>query len=175
MAALRLLAPRYLVASVAQLSPRVLGAWRVEALMLDLDNTLVAWGESMPPTVVRDWVMELRRSAIPACVVSNSRSPRARTISALLSLPFAEGRFKPSASKLRHALQILGTPPERTAMVGDQLFTDVLAGNRLGVPTILTAPLFPREPLRIQVMRAIERRVLAGLARRGVTPRSPDV
>lgn len=175
MAALRLLAPRYVVESVAQLSPRLLGAWGVAALMLDLDNTLVAWGESMPPPAVREWVAGLRQSGIPACVVSNRTSARTRAIAALLGLPMAVGRFKPSASKLRHALQILGTPPERTAMVGDQLFTDVLAGNRLGVPTILTAPLGPREPLRTQVMRRIERRVLAGLARRGVRPRTPEV
>ncbi len=175
MAALRLLAPSYRVAAVVQLSPRLLRAWRVDALMLDLDSTLVAWGESAPPQGVCDWVAELHRSGIPACVVSNSYSSRARAVAEALGLPVAQGRFKPSAAKLRHALHILGTPPARTAMVGDQLFTDVLAGNRLGVPTILTGPLDPHEPLRIRLIRAIERRVLAALARRGMAPRSLEV
>jgi len=175
MTALRLLAPRYRVAAVTQLSPRLLRAWGIGALMLDLDNTLVAWAESVPPQGVGDWVAELRRSGIPACVVSNSYSSRTRAVAEALGLPVAQGRFKPSAAKLRHALRILGTPPACTAMVGDQLFTDVLAGNRLGVPTILTAPLNPREPLRIRPIRAIERRVLAALARWGVAPHSLEV
>jgi hypothetical protein len=168
-----LLVPRYTVRGVVQLSPHQLQAWGLDALMLDLDNTLVLWGETAPPPPVSAWVAELRRVGIPACVVSNSLSGRARAISALLSLPVAEGRFKPSAAKLRHALRLLGTPPARTAMVGDQLFTDVLAGNRLGVPTILTAPLAPYEPLRVHVLRGLERRVLAAFARRGVVPLSP--
>ncbi len=172
---LRLLAPRYRVASIAQLTPGRLHAWGLEALMLDLDNTLVAWGESTPPPVVHDWLAELRRSRIAACVVSNSYSARTRAISTSLGLPAAQGRSKPSSRKLRDALRILGSPPERTAMVGDQLFTDVLAGNRLGVPTILTAPLAPNEPFRVWMMRGIERRVFAVLARRGLMPPTPEV
>jgi len=57
--------------------------------------------------------------------------------------------------------------------VGDQLFTDILAGNRLGVPTVLTAPLGPREPLRTRMLRRVERLVLAALAGRGIVPREP--
>lgn len=172
---LRLLAPRYLVASVVHLTPDRLRARNLDALMLDLDNTVVAWGASTPPPPVREWVAELRRSRIAVCVVSNSYSARAQAISASLGLPAAQGRFKPSSRKLRDALRILGTSPERTAMVGDQLFTDILAGNRLGIPTILTRPLAPGEPLRIMVMRVIERWVLAMLSRRGMAPQSLEV
>jgi predicted HAD superfamily phosphohydrolase YqeG len=60
-------------------------------------------------------------------------------------------------------------------MVGDQIFTDILAGNRLGVPTILTAPLAPAEPSRIRMLRGLERWLLARLARHGLTPQTPQV
>jgi hypothetical protein len=170
MGLLRLLAPRYRVGAVYELSPSRLRAWGIEALMLDLDNTLVVWGETSPPPVVRDWVLELHRSRIPACVVSNSLSRRARAAAATLDLPLAEGVFKPSSAKLRRALVILGTLPSQTAMVGDQLFTDVLAGNRLGVPTVLTDPLTPRESIRTRALRLLERRILATLVRRGLAP-----
>jgi hypothetical protein len=172
---LRALAPRYQVSSVCHLSPAVLRSWEIEALMLDLDNTLLPWGEASSPPEVLRWIAEVRRAGIRACIVSNNVSRRGRTASAHLQLPTAEGRFKPSTDKLRRALQILGSPPERTAMVGDQVFTDVLAGNRLGVPTVLTAPLAPREPARIRVQRGLERRLLAWLARRGLGPQMPKV
>lgn len=167
---LRLLAPRYRVGAVYELSPPVLRAWGIEALMLDLDNTLVLWHENAPPPQVHAWVRELQRSRIPACVVTNSLSRRARIVAAALELPVAQGVFKPSRAKLRHALALLGTPREQTAMVGDQLFTDVLAGNRLGVPTVLTVPLAPRESLRTRALRVLERVVLAALVRRGLAP-----
>jgi hypothetical protein len=170
-----LLAPRHRALAAFRLSPAVLRAWHLEALMLDLDNTLVAWGAHTPPDPVVRWMTELRASGTPLCLVSNSLSSRARAAAAFLELPFAEGRMKPSAAKLRHALQILGTRPDRTAMVGDQLFTDILAGNRLGVPTVLTEPLFPREPMRFHLIRAVERRLLAALSRRGLAPGAPEV
>jgi len=172
---LRLLAPRYRASAAFRLSPRLLRAWGIDALMLDLDNTLVPWGERTPPQAVVDWITDLRRSGIPACVVSNSLSARVRAASALLGLSAAAGGLKPGPSKLRDALRILGTPRDRTAMVGDQLFTDVLAGNRLGVPTVLTAPLAPGEPLRIRVLRRLEGRLLAAMARRGLAPAVPEV
>lgn len=170
----RLLAPRHRVQSVTALTPPRLRAWGIEALMLDLDNTLVPWGEDAPPPAVTAWLAGLRQAGIPACLVSNNLSGRVRRAARLLDLPVAAGRFKPSAAKLRRALAIMGTAPARTAMVGDQLFTDVLAGNRLGVPTILVAPLDPREPLRLRLVRALERRVLTALAARGFTTALPE-
>ncbi len=175
MRVLRVLAPRYQVSSVWHLSPAVLRSWEIEALMLDLDNTLVSWDESSPSPEVQKWVADVRRAGIRACIVSNSLSRRLRTALVHLQLPAAEGRFKPSTDKLRRAIEILGSPPARTAMVGDQVFTDVLAGNRLGVPTVLTAPLAPREPVRIRVQRGLERRLLAWLARRGLAPQTLEV
>lgn len=170
---LRLLAPTYRIRAVTDLTPAVLLAWQIEALMLDLDNTLVHWGAIDAPVAVRGWMEELRRAQIPACVVSNNVSRRVRAAAAALNLPFSLGGYKPGTAKLRHALALLGTEPRRTAMVGDQLFTDILAGNRLGVPTVLTAPLGPGEPLRTRLLRHVERLVLTTLAGRGITPREP--
>lgn len=172
---LRVCAPRYAVASVCDLSPALLRRWGIDALMLDLDNTLVPWGADVPPPAVHAWMAGLRDAGVPACVVSNNLSARVRAVAAALHLPAAEGRFKPSADKLRRALRILDSLPERTAMVGDQVFTDVVAGNRLGVPTVLTAPLAPHEPARIRLVRGLERLVLHVLARGGIAPQSPTI
>jgi len=170
---LRLLAPRYRVRVVTDLTPSVLRAWQIEGLMLDLDNTLVPWKGTTPPGHVGVWLEELRRSSIPACLVSNNVSERVRAAAATLALPFSLGGYKPGVSKLRYALGVLGTSPSRTAMVGDQLFTDILAGNRLGVPTVLTAPLSPREAIHTRMLRHVERLALDMLARRGITPQEP--
>jgi predicted HAD superfamily phosphohydrolase YqeG len=74
---------------------------------------------------------------------------------------------KPRRRGLRIALSLLGTAPAETAMVGDQLFTDVLAGNRLGLTTILVNPLTPAEFLGTRLIsRTAERLVLRGPRKR---------
>jgi HAD superfamily phosphatase (TIGR01668 family) len=172
---LKRLAPTHRATAVDRLTPSVLRSWGVDALMVDLDNTVVAWDSVTPPAEVSAWIADLRRAGVRVCVVSNSLSRRAREAAALLGLPVARGRFKPSTSKLRDALRVLDVPAARSAIVGDQLFTDVLAGNRLGIRTVLTAPLSPREPARVRVVRVIERWLLAAMVRRGLVSPSPEV
>jgi hypothetical protein len=175
MAWLRWLVPTHRVTAVHRLTPAVLRGWGIDALMLDLDNTLVAWDTLTPPASVTAWIDDMRGAGVRLCLVSNSLSRRAQTAAAHLALPIARGRFKPSTAKLRHALRVLGAPPGRTAIVGDQLFTDILAGNRLGVRTVLTAPLSPREPTRVRVVRVIERWLLGAMVRRGLVAPAPEV
>ncbi|MEM8504964.1 MAG: HAD hydrolase-like protein, partial [Cyanobacteria bacterium P01_D01_bin.1] len=58
-----------------------------------------------------------------------------------LQVPFVASAGKPSRRKLRTAAAAMDLPFEQIAMVGDRIFTDVLAGNRLGLFTILVAPM----------------------------------
>ena len=116
---LQLLAPRYRVRAVTDLTPAVLRGWHIEGLMLDLDNTLVLWREAAPPGDVGAWIDELRHSRIPACLVSNNVNQRVREAAETLGLPFSLGGYTPSVSKLRHALELLGTAPPRTPDRGE--------------------------------------------------------
>ena len=52
----------------------------------------------------------------------------------------------------------MGTTPDSSAMIGDQLFTDIYGGNRLGLLTILVNPLSPRDALPTKLLqRPLER------------------
>jgi putative phosphatase len=175
MAWLRWLVPTHRATAVDRLTPSVLRAWGVDALMLDLDNTVVAWGSLTPPVSVTAWIADLHRAGVRVCLVSNSLSRRAREAAARLGLPIARGRFKPSTAKLRDALRVLDVAPGRSAIVGDQLFTDILAGNRLGIRTVLTTPLSAREPIRVRVVRVVERWLLGAMVRQGLITASPEV
>jgi HAD superfamily phosphatase (TIGR01668 family) len=69
----------------------------------------------------------------------------------------------------RKAFEILGLREDQTAVIGDQMMTDVLGGNRLGLYTILVLPIAPKdEGVMTRVNRLIERIALRSLRKKGL-------
>ncbi len=163
----RWLTPARHVGSVLDLSPADLRADGIRGLICDLDNTVVPWGASVPaPEVVR-WVAGLKQAGVSVCIVSNSLTSRARQVGAALGVPVVPRAAKPAPWAFRHAMRAMGTEPSQTALVGDQLFTDILGGNLVGVRTILVDPLSAREFVTTRLVRRLEAAVrrLMGLRR----------
>ncbi|MEY2983563.1 MAG: hypothetical protein RLZZ568_180, partial [Cyanobacteriota bacterium] len=110
-------------------------------LVLDVDETLVPFKGNEVSTELRQWMSQVRQQ-MPIWLVSNNFSEaRIGSIAQDLGLPFLFGAAKPSRRKLRQAIAAMQLPVASVAMVGDRLFTDVLAGNRLGMFTILVEPM----------------------------------
>jgi hypothetical protein len=108
---------------------------------LDVDETLVPFREAAVSPALQQWVEEIRPIATIWLVSNNVSEYRIGSIARSLNLPYLLGAVKPSRRKLRRALEAMGLQPPQVAMVGDRLFTDVLAGNRLGLFTILVEPM----------------------------------
>lgn len=158
---LSLFTPDRAVASVADLDPAGLLGQGIRGLILDLDNTIVPWGEAAPPSFVRDWVRRARAAGLRGCIVSNNSRVWVAQVGDILSLPVVGWALKPIPFGFLRAMALMGTRPRETALIGDQLFTDVLGGNLLGVHTILVEPLSVREFATTRVIRRIERLIRA--------------
>lgn len=157
MRALALFRPRLRVASILDVNPATLRAGGIRGIVLDLDNTLLPYGSREVPSQALQWVREVRGAGLEAVLVTNNRSRRARGIAEAMEIPIASGWAKPSRSMLRRAMALMGTMPEETAVIGDQLLTDILAGNRCGCYTILVTPIGKQEfPATRLVSRVIE-------------------
>ena len=127
--------------NVLALSPEILARYGIEGLVLDVDETLVPLKEKEVSPESIEWVARLKK-VVPISLVSNNLSSnRIGRIARSLDVPYILGARKPSRRKLRQAIEAMNLPVERVAMVGDRLFTDVLAGNRLGAFTILVEPI----------------------------------
>ena len=167
-----LLCPRrYCPGGVTDLRAADLRAAGIEAVLLDLDNTLVAWQGMEVPDAVLAWLSELRAAGLKLYLVSNTRfGKRLRWLSGYLDLPYVRRAWKPRRRGFLAAIRELGVEPERTAMVGDQMLTDILGGNRLGLYTVMVPPMARREFLGTRVSRLFERAIMAWLRRKGALP-----
>ncbi|MEL6581197.1 MAG: YqeG family HAD IIIA-type phosphatase [Cyanobacteria bacterium J06621_12] len=127
--------------TVFDLTPAMLQQYNISGLILDVDETLVPFKQKDTTDELRQWVAQIRQ-IMPIWLVSNNISySRIGKIANSVDLPFISAARKPSRRKLQQAATEMNLPVEQVAMVGDRLFTDVLAGNRLGMFTVLVEPM----------------------------------
>jgi HAD superfamily phosphatase (TIGR01668 family) len=142
---LRCFLPDYRVSKVEALSPDLLRRWGINHLLLDADCTLKRYGCQEVAPEVAAWLDEMRAQGVGLCLVSNGYGRRIGEFAQGLGLPFVAKAMKPLPTGCRAALRKMDFPPDRTAMVGDQLFADILAGRLAGLKTILVDPIHPEE------------------------------
>ncbi len=162
--------PRLVIPTVTALPPEFFPAHGLTAALLDLDNTLVQWHHTAVEPAVAAWVASLTAAGVRCCLASNTHRPRRLAeLGRSLGIPFELGVAKPRPAGLRRCLSRVGAEPEETAMIGDQIFTDIWGGNQCGLFTILVQPMSGREFIGTRVVsRPLERVVLSVLRRRGL-------
>ena len=146
--------PDLRVDSIWQVTPARLCERGIRALLLDLDGTLKGHYETELAPEVPAWIEQFSRAGIRVAVVSNCTPellvPFARTLAGVPC--FCRAR-KPLPFVCRRVLDELGVPRIQAAILGDQFFTDVLAGHWAGLFTIMVPPLSPIEPWHIRIRR----------------------
>jgi len=167
---LRMLCPdRFCEGGVTDIAPEDLRDLGIRAVLLDLDNTLVGWQRHDVPDAVVAWLDALRSEGLGLYLVSNTRfGRRLESLSRRLRIPYVRRAWKPRRRGFAAALRALGARAEETAMVGDQMFTDVLGGNRMGLYTVMVKPMARREFLGTKISRAFERALLRHFRKLGM-------
>lgn len=164
---LRLLYPKLYVPSLFHIDLNKLEKMGIRGMLFDLDNTIVPRDCHQFSPAVSRWLKELQRRGFKLCIVSNNGSTRVNALAGQLGVPTVVRAVKPRKRPFLRALEILGISPHETAVVGDQVFTDILGGNRLGLYTILVMPLPGKEFWATELInRRLEKLVLCRFKRK---------
>ncbi|MCY0877734.1 MAG: YqeG family HAD IIIA-type phosphatase [Firmicutes bacterium] len=154
------LRPRLYVQSIYDIDLDRLVDRGMRGLILDLDNTLIGWNQPDVPRELREWLNAVERRRFKTCVVSNNLRERVERFSREVGIMAIGRAGKPRRRAFRQAMQRMGTQRHNTAVIGDQVFTDILGGNRLHLYTILVRPLNDKEFWTTRLVRRLERAVL---------------
>ncbi len=153
--------PDVIAPAVTEIDLPALWARGIRALLLDLDNTLVCWRSKDVRAEIGAWVQQAREQGFRLCIVSNAAHiERVESVARQLGIPYVVRAVKPLRRALRRAAALLGVSPAQAAVIGDQVFTDVLGGNRAGMLTVLVQPIDRRhEFVSTKAMRLLERAI----------------
>lgn len=155
-----MLRPDFIINQITDISADFLKQNNIDALFLDVDNTLsVAHANKTLREGVTEWLEEMKQSGISLMILSNAKQRRAEKFANSIGLNVVGMAAKPLPFGYIKALKTLKSKRRNTAIVGDQVFTDVLGGKLSGIKTILTTNITPEETLSFKVRRKIEKKL----------------
>ncbi len=132
---------------------------KIKALILDMDNTLINYQKNMSKEV-EQWAKQLVGQGVKLYIVSNTnKKEKAENVAKKLGIPYTIFAKKPLKTGLKKAQKALGEKSENIAVVGDQIFTDIIGGNRCKMFTILVDPIDKKDFWYTAWKRPIEDRI----------------
>ena len=148
---------RILVESVSSLTPDFLSDHGIKNLLLDVDCTLKRYSQTELEPFSAAWLEQMRQSGVGLCLVSNGKPGRIGSFAEKHQLPFCALALKPFPFGLLRAVKEHNWDKRQTAMVGDQIYADIMAANLAGIVSILVDPIHPEEePWFTQLKRPFE-------------------
>ena len=155
------LVPDFYCDDIYGITPEYIKGKGIDAVILDIDNTLVPYEIAEPTDEVRAWLTALTEAGIKVAFVSNNHAERVEIFNKSLGFPAFPDSGKPFKKACRAAMEAMGNTPDTTAIIGDQVFTDVLAGRNAGLAAaFLVKPIKDKTNLFFKTKRLMEVPVL---------------
>ena len=129
---------------------------KINALILDVDNTLIDYDKNLSQDTIQ-WAEKLKKEKIKLYILSNTnKKEKVKEVAGKLQIEYIYFAKKPMKSGFRKVQKILREEPEHIGVVGDQIFTDVVGGNRCKMFTILVEPIAEKDIWITLIKRPIE-------------------
>ncbi|MDR3182157.1 MAG: YqeG family HAD IIIA-type phosphatase [Planctomycetaceae bacterium] len=140
-----LFTPDLYLPSIADLTPELLQKYGIRSLLLDVDSTLKRYTSNVLEPEAVHWLETMKRAEIGLCILSNGKARRIKPIADIIQVPFVAPALKPLPFGCKTALKEMHFDRKATAIAGDQVFADILAGKLAGIFTVLIKAIHPEE------------------------------
>lgn len=152
--------PNHLYKNIYEIDFKQLKEDGIESLLIDLDNTIIPRNVKELTEEVEQWFKGLTEEGFKVCIVSNNMKGRVKKVLRKVEIPFVARAGKPRRKAFIQGIEALRTSKEKTAVIGDQLFTDVFGGNMLDLMTILVSPVGKSDLPHTKFLRIFENRLI---------------
>lgn len=161
--------PACLFSSLTEISPQFLRARGIRLLLLDFDNTMLPYTSDEPSQALLDWLAQMREAGVALCIVSNSAKLRVQRFAERFGLACVTRAKKPFRKGIHEALRRFDACEAETALVGDQIFTDVLGANCANLTAIHVRSIY-NHTVWLRLRHLFEIPFLALAKKRRITP-----
>jgi len=152
--------PDYKLKSIEDIDFEIFREKNIKFALLDIDNTLVAYTSPLADDRAKAFLNKLSDCGIKYAFVSNNHKGRVEKFAEEFGAFYVYDSGKPLLFGIKRAMRQLGANKKNTALIGDQVFTDVYAGNRAGLLTFMVEPIEAKETPFFGIKRKLEKVVL---------------
>jgi len=142
----------------------------IKCIIFDLDNTLLVFSDNIIPTKTLRLIKELKKD-FDVVVMSNNFKSRISNLCKVLEVDFVSFSIKPLSLGFNKVKKKFKHEDEEFCIVGDQLMSDILGGNKVNFMTILVDPLSDKDLKITKINRILEKKVFNRLKDRGILER----
>jgi HAD superfamily phosphatase (TIGR01668 family) len=160
--------PSLTVDSIRDITVELLDRHKIKGLILDIDNTLVPNNVADADENAVQWIEGMKAAEFKLCIVSNASRKRVIRFNDRVKLYAVHRATKPGTGAFEKAARMMDFKNKNIAVVGDQIFTDIFGGNRVGMFTILVKPIDKHEGRLIKLKRILEKKILKSYAKKAV-------
>ena len=151
-----LLIPTFFINKITDLSPEFIKSHGVTSLLMDIDDTLTYHKDPHVPEKILEFINLMKINNIKIILISNNSKDRAYKFAKKLNLPYISRAFKPAPFGINLALKKLNISKNEAIIIGDQIFTDILGANLLGIKSILVDPFEKNQTAFLKLKRFFE-------------------
>lgn len=151
-----LLIPTFFTNKITDLSPSFLKTQGVTSILADIDDTLTYHKDPHVPEKILEFINLMKINNIKIILISNNSKDRASKFAKKLNLPYISRAFKPAPFGINLALKKLNISKNEAIIIGDQIFTDILGANLLGIKSILVDPFEKNQTAFLKLKRFFE-------------------
>ncbi len=138
----------------------------IKCIIFDVDNTILPAHTKKLSKKIRDLIERLKEMDFKVILLSNARKRRLKIFKEILEVDCSAASMKPFSYKYKKILREYKFKENEVVCVGDQLLTDVLGGNIVGITTILVNPISAKDQFLTRLCRFFEKIIMKKAAKK---------